>query len=191
MNEDLKYEVDAAAKALADGQIMLYPTDTVWGLGCDATDSDAVERIFALKQRSDSKSLIILVSDADMLCKYVRAIPPMAIDLLEINDRPMTIIYPEGVGLSEKVIAEDGSVAIRIPKNEFCCAMIKAFGRPVVSTSANISGEETPGCFADINAAILDGVDHIVEPSLEESSTGRSSQIIKLGMNGEVKVIRE
>jgi len=125
MNEDLKYEVEAAVKALRDGQIILYPTDTVWGLGCDATDSDAVQRIFDLKQREDSKSLIILVSDEDMLCKYVRKIPPMAIDLLEINDKPMTIIYPEGVGLSDKVIADDGSVAIRIPQNEFCREMIR------------------------------------------------------------------
>jgi len=191
MNEDLKYEVEAAVKALRDGQIILYPTDTVWGLGCDATDSDAVQRIFDLKQREDSKSLIILVSDEDMLCKYVRKIPPMALDLLEINDKPMTIIYPEGIGLSEKVIAEDGSVAIRIPQNEFCREMIRAFGKPIVSTSANISGDETPGCFAEINAEILDGSDHIVEPSLEEESSGISSQIIKLGLNGEVKVIRE
>ena len=191
MTEDIKYEVDAAVKALKEGDIILYPTDTVWGLGCDATRDASIERIFSLKQRDDSKSVIILVSDADMLCKYVRQIPPMAIDLLEVNDKPMTIIYPEGVGLSPKVIAEDGSVAIRIPQNEFCCEMIRAFGKPIVSTSANISGEATPECFAEINAGILDEVDHIVEPSLEETSTGRSSQIIKLGMNGEVKVIRE
>ena len=191
MNEDLKYEVDAAAKALKAGDIILYPTDTVWGLGCDATRDDAVQRIFDLKQRSDAKSVIVLVSDADMLARYVRQIPPMALDLLEINDKPMTIIYPEGVGLSPHVIAEDGSVAIRIPQNEFCVEMIRRFGKPVVSTSANISGEETPACFAEINAAILDGVEHIVEPSLEEGSTGLSSQIIKIGLGGEVKVIRE
>ncbi|MBO4557499.1 MAG: threonylcarbamoyl-AMP synthase [Bacteroidales bacterium] len=191
MNEDLKYEVDAAAKALKAGDIILYPTDTVWGLGCDATRDDAVQRIFDLKQRNDSKSVIVLVSDADMLARYVRQIPPMALELLEINDRPMTIIYPEGVGLSPRVIAEDGSVAIRIPQNEFCVEMIRRFGKPVVSTSANISGEETPACFAEINAAILDGVEHIVEPSLEEGSTGLSSQIIKIGLGGEVKVIRE
>lgn len=191
MDEDLRQEALAAAKALRDGQIILYPTDTVWGLGCDATDDSAVQRIFDLKQRSEAKSLIILVSDEDMLCKYVRKIPDMAIQLLEINDKPMTIIYPEGIGLSAKVIAEDGSVAIRIPQNDFCREMIRAFGRPVVSTSANVSGSETPGCFAEINAEILDGVDHIVEPSLEEVSSGRSSQIIKIGLDGEVKVIRE
>lgn len=191
MNEDLKYEVDAAAKALKEGDIILYPTDTVWGLGCDATRDDAIQRIFDLKKRDDSKSVIVLVSDADMLAKYVRQIPPMAIDLLEVNDKPMTIIYPEGVGLSAKVIAEDGSVAIRIPQNEFCTEMIRRFGKPIVSTSANISGEETPGCFAEINAEIIDSVDYIAEPSLEEGSTGSSSQIIKIGMNGEVKVIRE
>ena len=191
MDEDLKYEALAAAKALREGSLILYPTDTVWGLGCDATDSDAVARVFALKQREDSKSLIILVSDLDMLCKYVRKIPDMALTLLEINDKPMTIIYPEGIGLSPKVIAEDGSVAIRIPQNDFCREMIRAFGRPVVSTSANISGQETPSCFAEISADILEGVDHIVEPSLEEGATGASSQIIKIGLGGEVKVIRE
>ena len=191
MNEDLKYEIDAAVKALKEGDIILYPTDTVWGLGCDATNGDAIQRIFDLKQRDDSKSVIVLVSDADMLCKYVRQIPPIAIDLLEVNDKPMTIIYPEGINLSDKVIAQDGSVAIRIPQNEFCVEMIRRFGLPVVSTSANISGEETPGCFADINAEILDTVEHIVEPSLEETSSGKASQIIKIGMDGEVKVIRE
>ena len=191
MNEDLKYEVDSAAKALKDGDIILYPTDTVWGLGCDATRDDAIQRIFDLKRRDDSKSVIVLVSDADMLARYVRQIPPMAIDLLEVNDKPMTIIYPEGIGLSAKVIAEDGSVAIRIPQNEFCVEMIRRFGKPIVSTSANISGQETPGCFAEINAEIIDSVDYIAEPSLEEGSTGSSSQIIKIGMNGEVKVIRE
>lgn len=191
MTEDLKYEVDAAVKALKNGDVILYPTDTVWGLGCDATRDASVERIFDLKQREDSKSVIILVSDADMLCKYVRQIPPMALELLEVNDKPMTIIYPEGVGLSPKVIAEDGSVAIRIPQNEFCTEMIRAFGKPIVSTSANISGEDTPTCFAEIAAGIIDSVDHIVEPSLEETSSGQSSQIIKIGMAGEVKVIRE
>lgn len=191
MEEDLKMEVADAASALRNGDIILYPTDTVWGLGCDATRDDAVQRIFDLKQRDDAKSLIILVCDEDMLARYVRQIPPMAIQLLEVNDAPMTIIYPEGVGLSPKVLAEDGSVAIRIPKNDFCVQMIRKFGKPVVSTSANISGEETPGCFAEINAVILDEVDHIVEPALEETSTGRSSQIIKIGLGGEVKVIRE
>jgi len=191
MEEDLKMEVADAASALRNGDIILYPTDTVWGLGCDATNDDAVQRIFDLKQREDAKSLIILVADEDMLARYVRQIPQMALQLLEINDAPMTIIYPEGVGLAPKVLAEDGSVAIRIPKNEFCVQMIRRAGKPIVSTSANISGDETPGCFAEINAAILDGVDHIVEPTLEETSTGRSSQIIKIGLGGEVKVIRE
>ena len=191
MTEDLKYEVDAAVKALKAGDVILYPTDTVWGLGCDATRDDAIQRIFDLKKRDDAKSVIILVSDADMLARYVRQIPPMALELLEINDKPMTIIYPEGVGLSVKVIAEDGSVAIRIPQNEFCMEMIRAFGKPIVSTSANISGEETPACFAEINAEILDGAEHIVEPSMEEGSTGLSSQILKIGLGGEVKVIRE
>lgn len=191
MEEDIKIEVEGAAKALRNGDIILYPTDTVWGIGCDATLDSAVERVFEIKQRSDSKSLIILVSDLDMLARYVKEIPPMALELIEVNDRPMTIIYPQGIGLSAKVLAEDGSVAIRIPKNDFCVEMIRKFGKPVVSTSANISGDETPSCFAEINAEILDSADYVVEPCLEEDSEGRSSQIIKLGMGGEVTIIRE
>ena len=191
MEEDIKLEAEGAVKALKDGGIILYPTDTVWGIGCDATLDSAVERVFEIKQRSDSKSLIILVSDLDMLARYVKEIPPMALDLIEINDRPMTIIYPQGTGLSSKVIAEDGSVAIRIPKNDFCVEMIRKFGKPVVSTSANISGDQTPSCFAEINAEITDSADYVVEPCLEEDSEGQASQIIKLGMGGEVTVIRE
>ncbi len=183
-------EIIAAVEALRQGDVILYPTDTIWGIGCDATDEKAVARVFEIKKRVDSKSLIILVSDLDMLARHVRKIPEMALDLIEINDRPMTIIYPEGVGLAPNVIAEDGSVGIRIPLNDFCKEVIRKFGRPVVSTSANISGEASPTCYEDINAGIIGSVDHIVDPCLEEGSTGLASQIIKLGVDGQVKVIR-
>ncbi|MBP5210468.1 MAG: threonylcarbamoyl-AMP synthase [Bacteroidales bacterium] len=190
MDEDLKLEIDECIKVLRDGGIILYPTDTVWGLGCDATNKSAVEKVFALKQRSDSKSLITLVADADMLCRYVKKIPEMALDLIEVNDKPMTIIYPDAVGLAENVTAEDGSAGIRIPKNEFCRQLIKKFGRPIVSTSANISGQEAPAFFEDINAAILDAADWVADPVYEEGSTGEPSQIIKVGLNREISVLR-
>ena len=191
MEEELKQEIDAAVKVLKEGGVVLYPTDTVWGIGCDAADKDAVERVFEIKQRSDAKSLITLVADADMIGRYVKVIPQMAIELIEVNDKPMTIIYPGAMGLAENVVAEDGSVGIRIPQSEFCRQLCRRFGGAIVSTSANISGEEAPATFAEINASILDEVDHIVDPCYEEGATGVSSQIIKVGLDGEVKVIRE
>lgn len=191
MEEDLKQEIDAAVKVLKEGGVILYPTDTVWGIGCDAADKDAVARVFEIKQRSDAKSLITLVADADMIGRYVKVIPQMAIELIEVNDKPMTIIYPGAMGLAENVVAEDGSVGIRIPQSEFCRQLCRRFAGAIVSTSANISGEDAPASFEDINAAILDEVDHIVDPCYEEDATGVSSQIIKVGLDGEVKVIRE
>ncbi len=191
MDEDLKQEIEAAVKVLKEGGVILYPTDTVWGIGCDASDKDAVARVFEIKEREDAKSLITLVADADMIGRYVKVIPQMAIELIEINDKPMTIIYPGAMGLAGNVVAEDGSVGIRIPQSEFCRQLCRRFGGAIVSTSANISGEEAPASFEDINAAILDAVDHIVDPFYEEGATGVSSQIIKVGLDGEIKVIRE
>jgi L-threonylcarbamoyladenylate synthase len=191
MEEDLKQEIDAAVKVLKEGGVILYPTDTVWGIGCDAADREVVARVFEIKERADAKSLITLVADADMIGRYVKVIPQMAIELIEVNDKPMTIIYPGAMGLAENVVAEDGSVGIRIPQSEFCRQLCRRFGGAIVSTSANISGEEAPATFEDINASILDTVDHIVDPFYEEGATGVSSQIIKVGLDGEIKVIRE
>jgi L-threonylcarbamoyladenylate synthase len=191
MEEDLKQEIDAAVKVLKEGGVILYPTDTVWGIGCDAADREAVARVFEIKERADAKSLITLVADADMIGRYVKVIPQMAIELIEVNDKPMTIIYPGAMGLAENVVAEDGSVGIRIPQSEFCRQLCRRFGGAIVSTSANISGEEAPATFEDINASILDAVDHIVDPFYEDGATGVSSQIIKVGLDGEIKVIRE
>lgn len=183
-------EIKGAIEALKEGGIILYPTDTIWGLGCDATNKEAVQRIFDLKERAESKSLITLVADEDMLCKYVKEIPAIALQLIEVNDKPMTIIYPQGVGLAENVLAEDGSVGIRIPNNEFCKTLIKKFGKPIISTSANISGEEAPTYYEDISIDIIDSVDWVADPYLEEGSTGEPSQIIKVGIGFEIQVIR-
>ena len=184
-------EVKAAVDTLKAGGIILYPTDTVWGIGCDATNEAAVARVFELKRRADSKSLITLVADADMLGKYVKVIPEVAINLLEVNDKPMTIIYPDAMGLAPNVVAEDGSAGIRIPMNDFCVAVIRRFHKPIVSTSANISGEPAPAFYEDIPMEIIDAVDWVADPYLEEGATGEPSQIIQVGLHGEIKIIRE
>ena len=182
--------IAAALEVLKRGGVILYPTDTVWGIGCDATNEAAVARVFEIKRRSEAKSLVLLASDLDMVAKHVREIPSIAIDLVEVNDAPMTIIYPGAQYLAPNVVAEDGSVGIRIPMNDFCVQLVRKLRRPLVSTSANISGEETPTCFAEISPEIVSAVDYVVPAALERDSTGRASQIIKLGLRGEVQIIR-
>lgn len=192
--------IKEAVKVLKEGGVILYPTDTIWGIGCDATNPEAVEKVYKIKQRSDSKSLVVLASDMDMVAKYVQAIPNIAIDLVEVNDKPMTIVYPDAIHsdkperytLASNVVSdEDGSVAMRIPMMDFCVQLVKRFGCPIVSTSANISGEDSPLKFADISEEIRSAVDFVVEPKLEKGSTGQASQIIKLEMDGRFKIIRQ
>lgn len=183
--------VEEAVAVLRRGGVILYPTDTVWGLGCDATNAEAVAKVFEIKQRSDSKSLITLVSDADMLGRYVRQIPPMAIELLEVNDKPMTIIYPGAMGLAPAVIAEDGTAGIRIPMHEFCVALIRRLRKPLVSTSANISGLPAPSTYSQISSEIISAVDWVADPVYEQGATGTASQIIKVGLHGEIAIIRK
>lgn len=184
-------QIDAAIKVLKEGGIILYPTDTIWGLGCDATNEKAVEKIYKLKQRSDSKSLITLAANTDMVCKYVKEMPDIAISLIEVNNKPMTIIYPGAMGLAKNVIAADGSVGIRVPMNDFCVKLITRFRRPIVSTSANISGTPAPEYFEDIEQEIIDGVDYVVDPDLEDATSHKASQIIKVGLKNEIEIIRE
>lgn len=179
-----------ALEVLKRGGVILYPTDTVWGIGCDATNEAAVARVFEIKRRSEAKSLVLLACDLDMVAKHIKVIPPIAIDLVEVNDAPMTIIYPGAQYLAPNAVAEDGSVGIRIPLNEFCVKLVRKLRRPLVSTSANISGEPTPSCFAEISPEIVEAVDYVVPAALERESTGRASQIIKLGLRGEVEIIR-
>lgn len=192
-----KNSFSEALEVLRNGGVILYPTDTVWGLGCDATNPEAVARIYEIKKRSDSKSLVLLASDLDMVARYILEIPDMAIQLVEVNDKPMTIIYPGALtgqecrGLAHNTVAQDGSVGIRIPVVDFCRDLVHRFGRPIVSTSANISGEPTPRKFADIPQQIKDAVDFIVDPSLERSSTGSASSIIKVGLDGTIDIIRK
>jgi len=183
-------DINEILGVLRSGGVILYPTDTVWGIGCDATNEQAVRRVFEIKKRSDSKSLVLLASDLDMVALHVKKIPDMAIDLVEVNDAPMTIIYPGAQGIVPSAVAEDGSVGIRIPLNDFCRDLVYKLRRPLVSTSANISGEPTPKCFKEISEEIKSAVDLIVDPKLERDSTGKASQIIKLGVDNQVTIIR-
>lgn len=194
-------------QVLRDGGLILYPTDTVWGIGCDATNPEAVAKVYRLKRRSDAKALVLLASGLDQVGRYVKEIPDIAIQLVEVNDRPMTLIYPGAIAgkapaegekakpdrhfIAWNAVAEDGSVGIRIPMMEWCRNLCFKLGRPVVSTSANVSGEPTPARFADISPEIKDGVDYIVEPWLEKEASGKSSQILKVGLAGEIEIIRK
>ena len=191
--------LNEALRVVRAGGTILYPTDTVWGLGCDATNAEAVRRIYEIKQREDSKSLVLLACDMDMVARYVKEIPSIAVDLVEVNDAPMTLIYPGAVcsetgdrwHLAANVVAEDGSVGIRIPLMDWCKQLAFKLGRPVVSTSANISGEPTPRRFSDIPQEIKDAVDFVVSPSVDTQSTGKASQILKVGLRGEIEIIRK
>lgn len=196
---DTRTIINEAVQVLREGGVILYPTDTVWGIGCDATNEKAVAKVFEIKRRSEAKSLVLLACDLDMVAKHVKEIPNIAIDLVEVNDAPMTIVYPGAQYLAPNVVAEDGSVGIRIPCVEdetlsgggaFCKEIIRRLRRPVVSTSANISGEPTPKHFNEISEEIKSAVDYTVPRALETGSTGKASQIIKLGLGGEVEIIR-
>ncbi|QTY27666.1 L-threonylcarbamoyladenylate synthase [Flavobacterium sp. CS20] len=169
---------------------ILYPTDTVWGIGCDLADENAVKKVYQLKQRDDSKALVCLVKDVDMLSKYVESIPDMALEYLKQTERPTTIIYPKAKHLARNLIAKDGSIAIRICQTEFCQNLLKEFGKPIVSTSANISGTPTPKGFKDIQQEILTGVDYVVNLQNQNSDT-KPSRIIKFNEKGQVQIIRD
>ena len=186
----MQNEIKNALSVLKEGGLILYPTDTVWGIGCDATNPEAVQRIYTLKQREDSKALICLVADDRMLQKYVKQIPNAALDIINITDKPTTIIYDDAQNLASNLIAEDGSIAIRIPDDEFCYQLSRKFNGAIVSTSANISGEPTPKSFKEISPVILKGVDYIVNLR-REKICAKPSSIIKLSNTGIVKIIRK
>lgn len=187
----MKEEIQKAADILRKGGIIIYPTDTIWGIGCDATNATAVDKIYALKKRTDSKSMLLLVDNADRVGRYVSEIPFIANDLIELNDKPLTIIYPNAINLPDNLVAEDGSIGIRVSNNEFCRQLVHRLGRPVVSTSVNISGEKAPMTYAEISKEMLDAVDYVVDPKFEGKATHRPSSIIKLGLGGEVEIIRK
>ena len=175
---------------LKRGGRILYPTDTIWGIGCDATNADAIERVYALKNRPGAKALICLVSDFKMLNQYVSDIPEVAYNILKYAAKPTTIIYDKPIRVAENLLAEDESLAIRVSKHNFSKALIRKYKRPIVSTSANISGQPSPNSFQEIDPAILEGVDYVV--NLERNKkNGPPSAIIKLKNDGTVQIIRD
>jgi L-threonylcarbamoyladenylate synthase len=185
----MKNEIENALATLKRGGLILYPTDTVWGIGCDATNAGAIDKIYALKKRAESKSMICLVHDFKMLNQFVEEIPEVAYDILKFAVKPTTIIYDDPIRVATNIIAEDNSLAIRVSKDAFCKTLIRKFRKPIVSTSANISGKATPQSFAEISEEIKNGVDYVVNHN-QKAKRGTPSAIIKLTLDGGVTVIR-
>ena len=180
-----------ALEVLRKGGIILYPTDTVWGIGCDATNDEAVERIYRLKRSGEKKSMLVLLDNPDKVSLYIRKVPDIAWQLYEVADKPLTLILPGACAVAANLIPEEGTLGIRIPEHEFCKKLIRKLNRPLVSTSANISGEATPVGLQDVAREIIDGVDFVVNPRFEGKPTRKASSIIAFGEGGEVKIIRE
>jgi len=186
----LKDEVNKALEVVRKGGVILYPTDTIWGIGCDATNEAAVRRVFEIKRRADSKAMISLVDNPNRLARYVRDIPDVAWDMMELATTPLTIIYDDVMGLAPGMIAEDGSAAFRVTKEEFSHELCFRLQKPLVSTSANISGEPTARTFKEISDEIKNAVDYVVHYSQQGKEKHQPSRIVKIGKNCEVKVIR-
>ena len=186
----MKDDIVQCLKVLSAGGLILYPTDTVWGIGCDATNAEAVKRVFKLKQRDDSKALIVLIDSPDHLDHYVVDVPAIARELIDVAVKPLTIIYEGAYNLAPNVLGEKDSVGIRIPNDEFCHRLCERFGKPIVSTSANVSGQPTAEAFADIDADIIGGVDYTVKHRQSDTTPGQPSNIILLGSDSSFKIIR-
>ena len=187
MNDKLKEEIRKTLGILKNGGVILYPTDTIWGLGCDATNPEAVKRIYDIKKRADNKSMLVLLDDAGKIASYAD-VPDIALDLIEVADKPTTIIYPGAKRLAPNLIAEDGTIGIRITREEFTRSLIFRYNKPIVSTSANISGEPSPHFFGEISEEIKNAVDYIVDYRRNDHNPAAPSSIIKLGMGGRFKL---
>ncbi|PAW93385.1 threonylcarbamoyl-AMP synthase [Mucilaginibacter sp. MD40] len=186
----LKDEVNKALKIVQEGGIILYPTDTIWGIGCDATNTDAIKRIFALKQREESKSMIILVDVDNKLQSYIQEVPDIAYTLIEYAENPLTLVMPGAKNLPAALISDDGSVGIRVTSHPFCQQLIQRLRKPLVSTSANISGEPSPEYFGKISQDIIDGVDYVVDVDQHLTEIKKPSTIMRLAPNGTFEFIR-
>ncbi len=182
-------EVNKVIAVLRKGGTILYPTDTIWGIGCDATNEQAVKKIFEIKKRPPAKSLLILLADASQL-EYYATVPEVAWDLVEYAENPLTIVYPDARQIAPSLISEDGTIAIRVVKDEFCKMIINSLRKPLVSTSANISGEPAPAFFDEISEEVKSKVDYVVPLRQDEHSKNAPSRIIKLGINGQIEIIR-
>lgn len=191
MDETMKEEIKRACEVMQKGGVILYPTDTIWGIGCDATNEEAVKRVYEIKKRADSKAMLVLVDNAVKIDFYVKDAPEVAFDLIECATKPMTIIYDDARNLAPNLLAEDGSVGIRVTSEEFSKQLCFRFRKAIVSTSANISGEPSPANFSEISEEIKQAVDYVVGYRQDETVKPKPSSIIKLGKGGLVKVIRE
>lgn len=184
-------DIKSALAVLQNGGVILYPTDTIWGIGCDACNEEAVQKVYTIKNRNDSKSMLVLMENAALLDRYVDEVPDIAFDLIELTDKPLTIIYDGAKSLAKNLVAEDGSIGIRITTEAFSSELIRRFKRPIVSTSANRSGNPSPSRFDEIDQEIIDSVDYVVKYRQDDTHKAAPSGIIKLGRGGEIKIIRE
>jgi L-threonylcarbamoyladenylate synthase len=184
-------DIKESLKTLRQGGIILYPTDTIWGLGCDPTNEAAVNKIYKIKSRDENKSLIILVDGLSMIERYVEDCPEIVFELAGVSDSPLTIIYPKGKNLAEGVCGKDNSIAIRICHDEFCSQLISRFHKPIVSTSANLSGSPSPGNFSEVEKTLIDTVDFVVNYHQNDRSKSFASPVIKVNHDGTIKIIRK
>lgn len=187
---DFEKDIEAALEVLRNGGLILYPTDTVWGIGCDATNEQAVARVYALKEREDSKAMIVLLADERDIMQYVAAPDPAVFDYIDQCVKPTTIVYAGALGLAENLVSADGSIGIRICKEDFCRHLIKRFRKPIVSTSANISGMPTAPAFKDISEAIRSGVDYIVHYRRDDDRPAQPSSVVRWNADGSITVLR-
>jgi L-threonylcarbamoyladenylate synthase len=187
----MKAEIEKTLQILKDGGVILYPTDTIWGLGCDATNEAAVAKINAIKGRAEDKSLIVLIDTENKLQSYVTEIPDVAYELIEYAENPLTIVFSNAKNLAKNVINADGSAGIRVVKHQFCEALLQRFRKPIVSTSANLSGQSAPKYFDDIDEKIKEAVDYIVDFEQESREVRKPSTIVKLGPSGQFEFIRK
>lgn len=190
METDFREDTDKALAVLQQGGIILYPTDTVWGIGCDATDPLAVQKIYALKKRADNKAMIVLVAEEKDVLRYTASPDLRVFDYLEQVTKPTTVIYDHALGLADNLVADDGSIAIRITADPFCRHLIKRFRKPIVSTSANLSGEQAPPAFAAISDVIRNGVDYVVTHRQQDAAPASPSSVIRWHTDGTITVIR-
>jgi len=186
----LKDEITKALKIIQNGGIILYPTDTIWGIGCDATNTEAVQKIYALKQRAESKSMIILLDTDAKLPSYIKEVPELAYNLIEYAENPLTLVMPGARNISPALIAADGSVGIRIARHPFCEGLIQRLRKPLVSTSANISGNPSPQYFSQVEQEIIDGVDYVVDIDQNSKEIKTPSTIMRLEADGKFEFLR-
>lgn len=187
----MQKDIEKAIETMQKGGIILYPTDTIWGIGCDATNENAVDKIYKLKKRLETKSMLILLGNYDDLHKYVKSVPEIACQLINVSDKPLTIVYDKAINIAPNLINSDSSVGIRITKEIFSSELCAKFKKPIVSTSANISGEPTPKVFTEISKEIIEGVDYVVNYRQSDLSVLKPSSIIKVSADGQIKILRE